>query len=256
MYSLDNTFTRSNFSVTVIGCGGTGSFAADGLCRILPENADLVLVDHDRVEEANLVRQSFGYDELGKYKSEALAHRFAVKYRRAVCYSTLPVSMAPIKMPGLVVGCVDNGPARRDIADGIKRGLSPYYGFASWWVDAGNGEYYGQVLIGNTDGDPQFDERSEVCLLLPTPVKQRPDLLAEIRQERSCVQIAEQGPTINQAIGALVIEVVRRIIEGSCPWMQLYLDLKAGTLMPVFAEPETVNRVMGYKKRRKKGGEK
>jgi hypothetical protein len=57
----------------------------------------------------------------------------------------------------------------------------------------------------------------------------------------------DQSPTINQAMGALVLEVVRRIIASICPWMQLYLDLEAGTLTPTMAAPETVSRLTRIK---------
>jgi len=41
--------------------------------------------------------------------------------------------------------------------------------------------------------------------------------------------------------------VVRRILEGTCPWMQLYLDLDAGTLTPTMATPEVVSRLTGIR---------
>ena len=257
MYKLDSNFAGGHFTVTVVGCGGTGGFAAEGLCRLLPARADLVLVDHDRVEERNLIRQNFSREDLGKFKSEALARRLAHRYGRPVAYSTLPVALADIKAPGLVIGCVDNGPARREIAERVKNSLCPPYGYVSWWVDAGNGESYGQVLIGNCLGG-FFDQGKGICHALPLPTIQRPELLAQAPlREQDCVQIAEQGPTINQAIAALVVEVVHRLIEGTCLWVQLYLNLEAGTLHPVLATPEVVQRITGIKRRNlvRKGGE-
>jgi hypothetical protein len=59
-----------------------------------------------------------------------------------------------------------------------------------------------------------------------------------------------QGPTINQAIAAVTVEVARRIIEGTCPWMQLYLDLEAGTLYPVLATPEAIKSIPGVKSKK------
>jgi len=44
--------------------------------------------------------------------------------------------------------------------------------------------------------------------------------------------------------------VARRLIAGTCPWVQLYLDMEAGTLVPVLATPETVKHLS-----KKKGGE-
>jgi hypothetical protein len=88
---------------------------------------------------------------------------------------------------------------------------------------------------------------------------QRPELLVQRPAVQNCAQAlaaGEQGPVINQAMAALVLEVVRRLIEDDCPWMQLYLDLDAGTLVPVLAAPEVVERITGIKIRKlMKGGE-
>lgn len=254
MYTLDNSFARYPFTLTVVGCGGTGGFVAEGLARLLPTHATLVLVDHDRVEERNLGRQSFTREDLGCFKSQALAERLARRYGRPVAYSVLPAGMAQLDRTQLVVGCVDNGLARQDIAGKVGgRAFGP-----QWWVDAGNGENYGQVIIGNSpldklDRSASFLLEKGICLALPLPTIQRPELLAQAPPRRDCagaVAAGEQGPAINQAMAALVVEVVRRIIGGTCPWMQLYLDLEAGTLSPVLATPEAVQRITGIGMRR------
>jgi len=268
MYRLDNSFAQSHFTVAVVGCGGTGGFVAEGLCRLLPPRADLVLVDHDRVEERNLGRQNFTREELGQFKSEALARRLARAHRLPVGYSTFPIALTQLRYPGLVIGCVDNGLARREIAQRVGKESSltwvggysmaaprelqigPRRATSLWWVDAGNGENYGQILIGNA-ARPEKEAFGEgVCYALPLPTIQRPELLMQAPpREGDCVQIAEQGPAINQVMAALVVEVARRLIEGTCPWMQLYLDLEAGTLVPVSATPEAVARLTGISKR-------
>lgn len=250
MYKLSNQFATHILRVTVVGCGGTGGFVAEGLCRLLPSPAELLLVDHDRVEEPNLGRQNFTPDELGRFKSETLAQRLARRFGRPVGYSVFPVGMTEIKGQSLVIGCVDNGPARRDLAKSVVRGSEVW---SRWWVDAGNGENYGQILIGNRQAQHlrrSFDK--DICFALPLPTIQIPQLLAQRPPQRDCAQAVttgEQGPVINQAMAATVVEVVRRLIEGTCPWMQLYLDLEAGTLTPVLATPEAVARVTGISKR-------
>jgi len=244
---LDNSFAQGGFTVSVVGCGGTGSFAAEGLARLLPPRADLVLIDHDRVEERNLARQNFTREELGQFKSEALAKRLSRRYGIPVGYSTLPVAASELRYPGVIVGCVDNGPARREIGERIMgKGLTWIGGYSAavprelqegprpasqlWWVDAGNAESYGQIIIGNTD---RAIFSNQICLGLPLPVLQRPELLWEVPRRRSCADMDEQGPVINQAMAVLLVEVVRRLIEGTCPWKQLYLDLKEGSLTSV-----------------------
>lgn len=251
MYRLDNRFAGGPFTVAVIGCGGTGGFVADGLCRILPPHATLLLVDHDRVEERNLLRQNFTRQDLGRFKSEALALGLAKRTGRSVAYSILPVAMMDFKGPGLVLGCVDNGPARRDIA----RRIEDHTFYSRWWIDAGNGENYGQIFIGNQKNRllGSFGQEDGICLALPLPTIQMPSLLAQAPRRRDCaeaVMAGEQGPTINQVMAALMLEVVRRLIEGSCPWMQLYLDMAMGSLVPVMATPEAVEKVTGIKRRR------
>jgi len=242
MYHLSNAFNRLRRRVIVVGCGGTGGFAAEGLCRVLPANADLVLIDHDRVEEGNLRRQNFFSPELGGVKSEVLAERLARRYRRAVAYGTYPVAMADLNGADVIVGCVDNGPARRDIAERVKERRP-----VVWWVDAGNGENYGQILIGNLEMG-YFDAKREVCDGLPLPTMQRPELLSQVSQPLSCADAPEQGPTINRVMAALVVEVVRRLIEGTCPWMQLLVDMQLGSLYPVMATPEAVAKIIGKKR--------
>jgi len=246
MYRLSNEFASRRYTVTVVGCGGTGGFTAEALCRVLPEEATLVLVDHDRVEERNLTRQCFLREDLGRFKSEALAHRLARKFDRPVGYSTLPVAMTELSFPGLVIGCVDNGLARRDIARAVKGMIREM----SWWVDAGNGENYGQVVIGNTDVASDSLPDGDIYYGLPLPTIQKPELLNQAPRARDCASIAEeQGPTINLTMAAVVVEVARRLIAGTCSWVQLYIDMEAGTLVPVLAIPETIKTL-----NKRKGG--
>ena len=229
-------------NVIVVGCGGTGGFVAEGLARMLSPRINLVLIDMDVVEERNLNRQSFTMADVGLFKSEALAKRLAGKYQRPVQYSMLPVGAATLPS-GIVVGCLDNGPGRQAIADHLNK--------FQWWVDSGNDRNYGQVLIGNSRVEelrPAFI--GSLCTKLPLPIIQQPALLAQVPRQRSCteaVAMDDQSPTINQAMAALVLEVVRRIIEGTCPWEALYLDLEAGTLAPTMATPEGVSRQTGIK---------
>ena len=66
-YYLDNAFLLDNPWITVVGTGGTGGFVAEGLCRLFQgREATIVLVDHDRVEPHNLLRQNFYAEDVGK----------------------------------------------------------------------------------------------------------------------------------------------------------------------------------------------
>ncbi len=255
MYRLTNrlrpNYIREDFVVAVIGCGGTGGFVAEGLCRLLPEDMVVLLVDHDRVEQHNLVRQNFYPSELEQFKSQALARRLSERFRRRIAYITTPISTLQ-ELPELVIGCVDNGLARRDIAERIaEKSNPPYSVYRGWWVDAGNGSNFGQVLVGNCPASQirkSFESEHEICYALPLPTEQRPELLLQLPPAPACaeaVALDEQSPVINQGMASLVLQVVYRILVGNCPWMQLNLDMEAGTLAPVLATPENVARMTG-----------
>ena len=189
-YYLDNEFLLDNPWITVVGCGGTGGFVAEGLCRLFQgRDATIVLVDHDRVEPHNLLRQNFYAGDVGKFKSKALADRLSQAYNRPVGYSVYPFrGEDPLgdsqRYPGLpsyadclIIGCADNAAARRAMAECLP--ASPQ----RWLIDAGNDTNWGQVLIGNVAQRMRLEEppfSGDTCLLAPAPTLQRPDLLTAV----------------------------------------------------------------------------
>ena len=259
-YYLDNEFLLDNPWITVVGCGGTGGFVAEGLCRLFQgREATIVLVDHDRVEPHNLLRQNFYTEDVGKFKSQALADRLARAYRRPVGYSVYAFREEDSRSDGgrypglppygnsLLIGCADNAAARRAMAESLPGDPR------RWLIDAGNDTNWGQVLIGNV-ADREFgDERAfagETCYLLPAPTVQRPDLLTAVSTRppdvdcAAALDLTDQDPTINQMMASLVLQVVRRMAAGTCPFMGLYLDMEQGTVTPTYVTPEAVERLV------------
>ncbi len=129
-YYLDNAFLLDDPWITVVGCGGTGGFVAEGLCRLFQgRQANIVLVDHDRVEPHNLLRQNFYPGDVGGFKSQVLADRLAKAYGRPVGYSVYPFREyedqphehgypgPPAYRDSLIIGCADNALARRAMAE-------------------------------------------------------------------------------------------------------------------------------------------
>jgi PRTRC genetic system ThiF family protein len=249
--------------LVIVGCGGTGSLVAEGLCRLLI-NSDLtlMLVDFDRVEPHNLLRQNFFAGEVGKFKSQALAERLSRQYGKKIGYSVMPferdmfdepmgAGMYHKAMSLIIIGCVDTAKARRSIAGSMNAN------FNNWWLDAGNGNHSGQVLLGNTGQSAglkeSFDIASHTVSKLPLPSLQLPALLipqVEATRPRDCAEAIEddeQSPTINQAMAMLVVDFVYRLLSGTLTNMGAYIDLNAGTLQTVPATPATVARMCGLK---------
>jgi hypothetical protein len=239
VYYLNNHFTTQGgrWALIVAGCGGTGGYVAEGLARLLPNNVEIYLVDFDRVEERNLVRQNFRKEDIGKHKSAALAERLSHDFDRPIYYTTLRIQELGIPHGAIMVGCLDNGAGRAAIAEKAPN----YY---DWWIDAGNGLDYGQILIGNGK-DAIFDAREETVRNLPLPSLQRPEILtqAPVVATPNCAEIPEQGPTINSIMAAYTVETVHRMIQGTCPYFQLLIDLKNATVIPTMAEPSILRKM-------------
>ena len=260
-YTVTLSGMTADPKIAVVGCGGTGGFVAEGLCRLLV-NSDipLFLIDPDRVEPHNLLRQNFFPGDVGKFKSKALGERLARQYGRQVGYSVYPYDgdmfdeplgggMISKQLSVFVIGCVDNALARRSIASSNN--------WERWWLDAGNGHHSGQVLIGNTKDrqglNEAFNERDHTVQRLPLPSLQLPSLLVPPVGpviQRDCAEAVEddeQSPTINQAMATLVLDFMYRLLKGTLTWMGAYINMDAGTLQMVPAEPVTVARMCGVK---------
>ena len=264
-YFLNSDGFSGNPNIILVGCGGTGGFVAEALCRLFSGRAArIVLVDHDRVERHNLLRQNFYAGDVGRFKSQVLAERLAREYNREIGYSIYPFQKRKTEYghitfpaiggylsPYLLIGCVDNAAARRTMSECISRTNQGNY-TPSWLVDAGNGTNWGQVLIGNR-GTDRLKHRAfegEICNGLPAPTVQRPDLLTTIPDTppdvdcAAALDLTDQDPTINYSMASLVAQVVRRLVTGTCPWMALYLDMDQGTQTPTYATPEVVDQVI------------
>ena len=73
--------------IVIVGCGGTGGFLAEAVCRLLiGRQAQLFLIDPDRVEPHNCLRQAFAEEEVGQFKAEVLARRLSRMYHRTIGY--------------------------------------------------------------------------------------------------------------------------------------------------------------------------
>lgn len=236
--------------VTLIlaGCGGTGSWLAPAVARIgkilierFDTAASIYFIDPDVVEEKNIYRQNFCAAEIGENKAETLAMRFGlswgieihavkVKFADAVNRSRLFDNQT------FVVGCVDRASARKEISNSTK----DHDQIA--WLDCGNSESYGQVVLGvNTRILDRFSIPG-YCNWLPMPDVQHPELVSEQKVGKlftqpesplSCADMAlqdSQGLAINQRMAAEAADyLVRMLITRDLKKFATYIDLESGT---------------------------
>ncbi len=259
-------------TIVLVGCGGTGSFLAEAICRLLIDRRSrLYLVDMDRVEAHNVGRQAFDRADVGRFKAEVLAERLACRFEREIGYSVLPYDRelhaqvfggGPSRL-SLLVGCVDNAAARRAIAATLEPpGVGYPYPSAPgsvWWLDCGNGRNSGQVLLGNAvqPGSLRvaFLPQLGLCRAVPAPSLQRPDLLEALTQTATALDCAEavsagdQGATVNQVVAAIAATLIEALLAGACGWMASYFDLDDGTLRCALADSKIVAAVSGLHSR-------
>jgi molybdopterin/thiamine biosynthesis adenylyltransferase len=117
--------------VAVVGCGGTGSIAAEALARL--GVGRLSLIDADRVELHNLNRlQGCGAADVGDFKAGVLARRLTAALPgiavRAVC-STVHEGEGRATLPAAdaIVGCLDNSETRWWLNRHAVQFLQPYF---------------------------------------------------------------------------------------------------------------------------------
>lgn len=270
---LPKEFSKLRF--IVVGAGGTGSFAAPAIARLLFElrqqgkNAEMLIVDPDVVESGNIPRSNFCAAEIGRFKAQTLAERITMAWGVEVGYECglfdaekhLKQSSSDYRSLTVLIGCVDNHMARRD----MHRALEEFRGYGSvdvpglWWLDAGNGQSSGQVLLGSTT-KPQKPEQhftgTSICRSLPSPSLVHPDLLsAEVRNVRteaeSCpdrIRLGEQSLNINQRVAIEMAEMLTAMfLTRTLKRFACYFDLESGTTRSLYCTPEQIASAIGRK---------
>lgn len=227
--------------IVLIGVGGTGSYLAQGLCKLvagynLP--LGLVFVDPDRVEEKNTHRQNFMAWEVGEPKAKALAFRLAQQFG---------LKIEALEMTGedyfqqyryrferktLKVCCVDNFEARINLKE-----ETPI-------LDCGNGLEHGQVIFGNCADAKAIKKESRnwnktpTIENLPTPVlKAGMETLAKGSKQStpSCADhpFAEQSVFVNEmASQAALIILGQLLVTKRVKTPAIYFDSGRGRMNP------------------------
>ena len=185
--------------VNLIGAGGTGSKV---LTALMEMNHSLIelghtglrirLWDDDVITQANLGRQRFAECEIGLYKSVALinrANRFSgtnwkaeiVKFEKD-CLDKLPENAGA----SIYISCVDSVKARFGIAEilNILNNGKAYSNRPRYWLDFGNSQHTGQVLLSTIGTIQQPNsEKYETVASLPFVTDEFGELLKQSEQQ-------------------------------------------------------------------------
>lgn len=262
-----------------VGAGGTGSFAALAIARLMYElkesgkAVELLIVDPDLVENGNIPRSNFCAAEIGSFKAQTLAKRIALAWGLECHYANeafdaevhLKDSAGDYRALTVIVGCVDNHFARKE----MHRAVEQLQGYRSddasniWWIDGGNGKASGQVLLGSTTKRIKPEQHitgTSICRSLPAPSLVHPDLLekekphskAEISDGLSCpdrIRLGEQSLNINQRVAVEMAEMLTAMfLTHNLRRFATYFDLETGTSRSLYCTPNQVESAVPKKR--------
>ena len=187
-------------SVNLIGAGGTGSQTLTALARMNHALTELNhaglsvrLWDDDVITEANLGRQLFAESELGLYKSVALVHRinrfFGTDWKAETqkfekdYFGKFQSNMKS----EIYISCVDSVKSRFEIAEilnELKIDKGYYRNQSKYWMDFGNSQFTGQVLLSTVGNIRQPNsEKFETVENLPFVTEEFGELLIQSETE-------------------------------------------------------------------------
>jgi PRTRC genetic system ThiF family protein len=143
-HPLPPRYVEDRIEIALAGCGGNGSQVLSGLARL---HAALIALGHrglhvtafdpDTVTAANVGRQLFSTGDVGQNKARVLVNRIN-------CYYGLDWrAMASTRVDGhfkFLISCVDTIKSRQELSK-----LA-----ADFWLDLGNTNKKGQVILGQT----------------------------------------------------------------------------------------------------------
>ena len=243
-------------AVNVIGAGGTGSKL---IIALLEMNHSLIelghaglfvrLWDDDLITNANLGRQCFAECETGLYKSVALinrANRWAGTNWKAESRKFEKDSLD--RLPdnagaSIYISCVDSVKSRFEIADILGR-LSngkAYSNRPRYWLDFGNSQHTGQVLLSTIGTIKQPNsQKYETVASLPMVTEEFGELLKQSEQQDntpSCSlaeALEKQDLYINSSLTQMGCSLLWGLFRnGMTPYRGFFHNLKDFRTHPI-----------------------
>jgi PRTRC genetic system ThiF family protein len=240
-------------NITIMGVGGTGSYLAQGLAKMVAGyrlDLNVTLVDPDTIEEKNCSRQNFHPWEIGQPKATALAYRLNQQYGvnfGAIHDNGNPALYTYSQSYRLLITCVDTISARKPLKD------------CGQWLDLGNGFETGQALFGTTSDVKKL--KAEAGQWAKTPIVGHlpgPYLLAGMSRLRdtkkkqvSCADtpFAEQGIFANEWAAAAGLTILHQLlIKGELKTPAIYFDASRGLMASEYITRDYLARITGKEK--------
>lgn len=236
-------------TVSLIGCGGTGSHVLGHLGSIdvclkgLGHPGLMVYAyDPDVVTEANKGRQRFTASDIGLNKAQVLITRInriqGTSWKSITDYFT----DKSIKRSNIYLSCVDTVKARREISKILKDESKKYnsdFREPYYWMDFGNARNTGQVILGTLSNIKQpKSKKYDFISNLPTLTEMYD--LSKVKDKDSgpscstLEALSKQDLFINPTLAALGCDLLWQMISyGMIDKAGLFLNLQTMKTNPI-----------------------
>lgn len=265
-HPIHPSLLRGRVKVHLVGVGGNGAQMANALARLdiairalgHPAGLHVTAFDGDKVSDANVGRQVYGPADVGQYKSILQVNRLNAFY--GLDWDAVPSMYEPgtgksnwTSEPHLVISCVDSAKARAKLHRAFFCDSPRHH----YWLDLGNTDTTGQVVLGMTAGRkwPVAEEWAR----LPCVTELFPELLADAMEEDntpSCsvaISLASQGLFVNDMVVRWGAHLLYELFsEGRIAQHGVLVNLKTKRAGPIDVNPDVWRR-FGVKRRRPKG---
>lgn len=243
-------------SIFVIGAGGTGSQVVTNLARMDTALRALghpglyvTVFDPDTISEANIGRQLFSESEIGLNKADTLVTRVNRFFGNSWMSENrrYPIRTADNsenkRLANVIITCTDNVRSRLDLWRFLKkyrniRGndeKTPLY-----WMDFGNTQLTGQVLIGtirNKIRQPASKEYLAMPSMNTVTEEVSYSMLRDTDSGPSCSlaeALRKQDLFINSMLAQAGCEILWKMIREGCTlYRGVYLNMETLRLTPI-----------------------
>lgn len=234
IHLLEPGLIGQTLQIDVAGAGGNGSQIVTGLARmhlalqaVGHPGLHIDLFDPDLITEANVGRQLFSPSDVGESKAAVLINRLNCYY--GLDWSAHPKLYSNGSYTGschFLIGCVDSIAARRE----LKRAPAAY------WLDLGNRDRTGQVILGQPKGKWNAGDATRPR----TVMEMFPELNRGNAKEDdapSCslaAALERQDLYINQTVATFALQLLWSFIRnGQTAINGYFINLESGRVVPI-----------------------
>ncbi len=242
--------------VLIVGAGGTGSQVLTSLARINSTlialqhpGLHIILMDDDRVSQSNIGRQLFSPADTGRYKCEVLIERTNRFF--GLNWEAIPQRFTAGVNCNILMTCVDNMDTRIQILELFNRYCKNtnhknennklYY-----WMDFGNANKIGQVVLGSYPIDQQG--LKDTNGLLPTIFDLFPSFKDQktTDNEPSCSMaeaISKQDLFVNSILAQFGCDILWKLLKDKVIDVHgIFMNLETMNVKPIQIQNGTTNK--------------